>query len=87
LSSSSSDDEADSGRVIGPDNPVEEELALAEALAQTTVEATAQQAAVEADRLAALRAVKDFQEREAARTHRLVEAARIPPPSVPLLGR
>jgi hypothetical protein len=83
--SSSSSDKADSGRVISPDDPVEEERALAEALAQMATEATAQQAAEEADRLAVLHAVKAFQERETACTQRLAEAACIPP-SVPLLG-
>jgi hypothetical protein len=76
--SSSSDDEADFGSVIGPDDPAKVERALAEALAQTTTE--------QADRLTALHAVKAFQEREAAGTQRLAEAARILLPSAPLLG-
>jgi hypothetical protein len=50
------EDNADSGRVIGPEDfvkePAEEEHALAEALAKTTVE--------EAERRAALRAVEAF---------------------------
>jgi hypothetical protein len=70
-SSSSDDDKADSGRVTGPDDfvkdPAEEEHVLAEAMAQT---------AEEADRLAALRAIEAFQEREAARAQRLAEAKR-----------
>jgi hypothetical protein len=78
------EDDTDSGRVIGPEDfikePAEEEQVLAEALAKTTAE--------EAERHAALRAVEEFKEREAARTARLAEAARmlLPPPPPPLLG-
>jgi hypothetical protein len=80
------EDDADSGRVIGPEDfvkrPAEEELALAEALAKTATE--------EAERRAALRAVEVFQEREAARAQRLAdrvaEAAHVLLPPPPLLG-
>jgi hypothetical protein len=69
--SSSSSDEVDSRRVIDLEDfvnePAEEECALMEALAKTAAEAAAQQKAEEAERLAALRAVEAFQEREAAR--------------------
>jgi hypothetical protein len=79
--SSSDDDEADSGRVISPDDfvkdPAEEDHALAEAVAQTAAEASAQHTAEEAGRLAALHAVEAFQEREAAHALRLAEAPRI----------
>jgi hypothetical protein len=61
-SSSSSDDDVDSGSVIGPDDFVkdsaEEERALAEALAQTATEPAAQQTAKVAERLAALRVIE-----------------------------
>jgi hypothetical protein len=57
---SDDDDDADLGRVIGPEDfakdPAEEERALA----KTAEEATAQQAAEEAERLAALRAIEAF---------------------------
>jgi hypothetical protein len=79
--SSSSSDEADSGRVIGLEDfvkdPAEEERALAEALAQMTEEVAMQQTAEKANRCAALCAVEAFQAREAACAHRMAEAARI----------
>jgi hypothetical protein len=76
-SSASDDDDADSWRVIGPEDfvkePAEEERALAEALAKMAAETAAQQTAEEAKCLAALHAVEAFQEREATHAQRLAD--------------
>jgi hypothetical protein len=88
------EDNADSGRVIGPEDfvkePTEEELALAKALANTAAEEAEHLATEEAEHHAPLRAVEAFQEREAARVQRLAdrvaEAARVLLPPPLLLG-
>jgi hypothetical protein len=72
-SSSTSSDDADSGRVIGPKDFVKEPAEEERALAKTAAEVAAQQTAEKAERLAALRTVEAFQEREAARAQRLAD--------------
>jgi hypothetical protein len=79
--SSSSDDEAEEGRLIGLEDFIKDEAeearALSDALAQTVEAAVREQTAEEADRRAMLRAIEAFQAREAARAQRMAEISHV----------